>query len=59
MVASSPLFSTETMTAKPALLHFMFKNFSKFPTEIGVCIYSNEQTDCNGNRWILQLFPAK
>ena len=44
------------MKFKPALLHFKFDNFASIPSEFNV--YAEEQTDCNGHKWRLALYPG-
>eukprot|EP00956_Cyclotella_meneghiniana_P033527 scaffold96769_cov63-Cyclotella_meneghiniana.AAC.5 len=47
-----------TMLVKPALLHFKFDEFAYLPTEVDNAVESEVQTDCNGNEWMLVLFPG-
>lgn len=46
------------MSTKPVLLHFKFDNFANLHSEVGRHLFSEEQTDCNGNKWKLKLFPG-
>ena len=44
---------------KPALLYFKFKDFSSLPSEAGSSgVLSEVQTDCNGHKWRIQLYPG-
>jgi hypothetical protein len=53
------------MFAKPARLHFKLDNFVNLSTTtelfswtvVGRCVYTEAQTDCNGNEWKLGLWP--
>eukprot|EP00956_Cyclotella_meneghiniana_P039659 scaffold176443_cov40-Cyclotella_meneghiniana.AAC.1 len=45
------------MLFKPVLLHFKFDGFADLPTEVDNNVYSDSQTDSNGNMWKLDLFP--
>ncbi|KAL3770997.1 hypothetical protein ACHAWO_003312 [Cyclotella atomus] len=46
------------MTAKPVLLHFKFDNFTSLSTEVDSNVCTEVQTDCNGNKWRLKLYPG-
>eukprot|EP00956_Cyclotella_meneghiniana_P006245 scaffold8150_cov69-Cyclotella_meneghiniana.AAC.6 len=46
------------MIIKPALLHFKFDGFADLPSEVDSRVYSYVQTDCNGNKWKLCLYPG-
>eukprot|EP00956_Cyclotella_meneghiniana_P027448 scaffold61475_cov56-Cyclotella_meneghiniana.AAC.3 len=46
------------MLTKPALLRFKFDGFADLPTEVDCEVESEVQTDCNGNKWELHLFPG-
>eukprot|EP00956_Cyclotella_meneghiniana_P004753 scaffold5841_cov28-Cyclotella_meneghiniana.AAC.1 len=46
------------MLAKPALLHFKFDGFADLPTEVHYEVESEMQTDCNGHKWQLKLYPG-
>jgi hypothetical protein len=46
------------MSAKPVLLHFKFDDFANLPSEVGSYVYSDVQTDTNGNKWKLRLYPG-
>ena len=46
------------MIIKPALLHFKFDGFVDLPSEVDSPVYSEVQTDCNGNKWRLMLLPG-
>ena len=46
------------MLVKPALLHFKFDGFANLPTTVNSCVWSDHQTDCNGNEWKLELYPG-
>jgi speckle-type POZ protein len=46
------------MSSKPVLLHFKFEDFANLPSEVDSEVPSDEQTDCNGNKWKLQLYPG-
>jgi hypothetical protein len=45
-------------STKPALLHFKFDDFADLPSDVDIEVRSDEQTDCNGNLWSLELFPG-
>jgi hypothetical protein len=44
------------MSFKPVLLHFKFHNFASLSTEVGSIVNTEVQSDCNGNKWKLQLY---
>ena len=46
------------MLIKPALLHFRFDGFADLPSEVDSSVESDVQTDCNGNKWKLVLYPG-
>eukprot|EP00956_Cyclotella_meneghiniana_P006247 scaffold8150_cov69-Cyclotella_meneghiniana.AAC.8 len=46
------------MIIKPALLHFKFDGFVDLPSEVDDMVDSDVQTDYNGNKWELNLFPG-
>ena len=46
------------MKIKPALLHFKFDNFANLPSEPGESTLSEVQTDCNGHKWYLEVYPG-
>ena len=46
------------MLTKPALLQFKFRHFADLPSEVDSKVYSEDQTDCNGNKWYLMLCPG-
>ena len=46
------------MKFKPALLHFRFDKFESLPSELGQSTFSEIQTDCNGHKWHLALYPG-
>ena len=46
------------MLFKPVLLHFRFDGFADLPTEVDNYVYSDAQTDSNGNMWKLELYPG-
>eukprot|EP00956_Cyclotella_meneghiniana_P011027 scaffold15443_cov50-Cyclotella_meneghiniana.AAC.6 len=46
------------MLTKPALLRFKFDGFADLPTEVDREVESEVQTDCNGNKWYLMLYPG-
>ena len=43
---------------KPALLHFKFEDFASLSSETGASVYSEVQTDCNGHKWNIKLYPG-
>jgi hypothetical protein len=45
------------MYFKPALLRFKFDKFADLPSEVDESVYK-VQTECNGNRWKLELYPG-
>jgi hypothetical protein len=47
------------MSAKPVLLHFKFDNVADLPSEVDQHVFSEVQTDCNGNRWMLELYSGE
>eukprot|EP00956_Cyclotella_meneghiniana_P016812 scaffold26860_cov62-Cyclotella_meneghiniana.AAC.7 len=46
------------MLIKPALLHFRFDGFADLPSEVDQYVTSDVQTDCNGNKWMVKLYPG-
>ena len=50
--------SLPEMKFKPALLHFKFNEFEYLLPEPGLCVSSETQTDCNGHKWSLSLYPG-
>jgi speckle-type POZ protein len=46
------------MSVKPVRLQFKFDNFVNLPSEVDSFVYADEQTDCNGNKWKLCLYPG-
>ena len=46
------------MKFKPALLRFKFDNFASLPSGVDAQSVSDIQTDCNGHKWRLQLYPG-
>ena len=46
------------MIIKPALLHFRFDGFAGLSSEVDSEVESEVQTDCNGNKWYLGLYPG-
>ena len=45
------------MIIKPALFHHKFDGFADLPSEVDRAVRS-EVMDCNGNQWVLGLFPG-
>ena len=46
------------MKFKPVLLHFKFDNFADLPSDRDDETESDVQTDCNGHKWFLALYPG-
>jgi hypothetical protein len=46
------------MILKPVVLRFKFDNFADLPSEVDEEVYSEVQTDCNGNKWRLSVAPG-
>lgn len=46
------------MKFKPALLHFRFDDFASLRSQPNNSTDSVEQTDCNGHKWQLTLYPG-
>jgi len=46
------------MSLKPVLLHFKYDGFADLTTEVNSSVESDVQTDCNGNKWYLELYPG-
>jgi speckle-type POZ protein len=46
------------MSAEPVLLHFKFDDFADIPSEVDSEVFTEVQTDCNGNKWKLCLYPG-
>jgi hypothetical protein len=46
------------MIFKPVLLHFKFDNFLDLPSGVDEPVYSEFQTDLNGHKWCLLLYPG-
>eukprot|EP00956_Cyclotella_meneghiniana_P024332 scaffold48767_cov67-Cyclotella_meneghiniana.AAC.6 len=46
------------MLIKPVLLHFKFDGFADLPSGVDSHVYSDVQTDCNGDTWKLKLYPG-
>lgn len=44
--------------SQPVLLTFKFENFAHLPNKVDQPIKARVQSDCNGNRWSLELYPA-
>ena len=46
------------MLIEPVLLKFKFDGFADLPTRVDQEVCSEVQTDCNGNKWKLLLYPG-